>query len=251
MNKRQSKKQAGKKKKKAGSTGLPMPKPWGSVWLPSKDWPSQLSFSVDYLSELHDIVVSQTSLVMKRLEERWNELPHLHLPPDDEYEARDILVDDAHVANSVRRWSTLLQVVALFHQLESELQMLFRWVLSGLPKQDREPKLRSIHQWKELRKLYKECCDRELTKVSRYNEVNELRLLCNSVKHAGGKVTHELAEFTKSTTKLQQGADLEAHNIDLPKYRAALSEFLEDFAAEAEAGLQQKFGKPAKSPTLP
>lgn len=246
MNKRHKKKNAAKLKAKAAQPAMPTPKPWGDSWLPTEGWMRALSFKVEYLSELHDIITGHTAATHEKLSKKLEQLPLLNLPPDEEYETADVIVDDAYTLRSIERWSTLLQLVALFHQLEHELGVLFKWILSGFPKTQRSLKLWSVHRWKELRALFKETCASELTKVASYNDVNELRLLCNCVKHAGGKVTRELADFTQNGAKFRLDDELTEKNVELGKYRKAVQEFLVDFTRQAEDGLQKRFGTPPK-----
>ncbi|XXY13357.1 hypothetical protein WME88_34360 [Sorangium sp. So ce216] len=206
-------------------------------WLPDGVW---LEMELDALNEIHDIIMRET----KRRDDRFQKSFAALQAQGADHEWLDTVIDDGYANCKVERWSTLLQAIAVYHQIEDQLKFIFLSIFSGCDREARDTKLRDVSTWKSVRKMLNESCAVELTKISRYNDVNELRLICNAVKHTGGQVTRELSEFTKSTLNLKRGDDIKSKDVDLKKYGSSASEFVVDFRNQAEAGLTKKFGKP-------
>lgn len=246
MSKKNSRSQ--RKQKRLGNKGQqvqpvtqqPTPAPHAftqASWLPDAGW---LGMELEALNEIHAIILRETERRDKSLRASFDAL----LAQGAQQDWLDIVIDDGYTNSKVERWSTLIQAVAVYHQIEDQLKFTFLNIFSGLAREARDTKLRDVSKWKSVRKMLNESCGVELTKIARYNDVNELRLICNAVKHTGGEANRELVEFTKNTLKFKHGDKIESKDVDLNKYGSAASEFVADFRNKAEAGLTKKFGNP-------
>jgi hypothetical protein len=216
------------------------PHPWGATWFPAADWfTTGLAMQCDALAELHERVVEGGKDQEAALTAQFEKLKSALQPHDEQVDA---VIDDLMSVQTQVRWSALLHCVALYHYLESEIVVLFRWRLSAFPEKERAVQLRRVHRWDELKKLSRGYVDTRLSEVAEYATVNELRNVCNSVKHTGGAISKDLADLKgKGWT---EGEDIDHARLDLKMFSSGAQAFLDDLLARAERGTTRLLGLP-------
>lgn len=232
------------KKKKKSKVPVPaVPKSgFGSTWLPHpRMYADMFRLEAEQLAQLHDDVVTQSAAASAAISSDWKRvIGEADEDDDDAREYLDSLHGETKAIEARERWSALLHCVALYHYLERELGSVFKWVFSGLPDSERENQLRRVHKWSDLAILADAHLGITVSAVDRFDDVDRLRLICNAVKHTGGKVSSELARKTGWAS----GSPIEPVMLDLCALRKAGELFLEDFVARANAGLQTRLGPP-------
>lgn len=219
------------------------PRPWGATWFPSAVYfTTGFAMHCEALAELHEGVVQQGQLQEAALTTQFDQLKGVLLPDHDAHV--DAVIDDVMSVHTQVRWSALLHCVALYHYLESEFVILFRWRLSSFPREERVAQLRRVHRWDDLKKLSRDYTDTRLSEVAEYATVNELRIVCNSVKHAGGAISKELAAFKGKGWA--EGEDIDHAKLDLKRFRSGAQAFLDDLLARAERGTTRLLGSPPR-----
>lgn len=213
-----------------------------AAWLPPTGvFTATLSWQCDQLAALHETVSSAVVMESPAVKKEFEKARSAYEGGDEDASfAMDWFIDDLMSLDVQERWSALLQCVAVYHYLEGEVGSVFRHVMSGLPDNTKKKELRKVHKWDELAGLLLRWCDIDVTTLSDYARVNELRLVCNAVKHTGGLVSEELAK----ATSLVEGEPIKTTDLDLEAFRKAAIRFLKEMVTKTAAGLLKKHGKP-------
>lgn len=213
-------------------------KAYGKTWYPPPGlFVDDLKLEIDKLAELQETVTTAIAKAKTELEAAWAKLKGDHEWDD---EAAEWVADDWYGVDEQERWAILLHIVAVYHTLEHEVGSVIRWRISGMPDAQQEELLFQVHKWRGLEELLDKLCKVQLSAISRYSDVNELRVLANSVKHTGGHVSKELATLTGRT----RGDQIAPASINAEALRNAALEFMRDLVVKVEAGTQALLGTP-------
>lgn len=215
---------------------------YGDTWFPDANtYGEALQLRYESLTALHEDTVERTDQTRKRLDADFDAAKAQADQGDEDATFHlDFLIDDFHALTAQERWSALLHVIGLYHSLERELGSLFRWRLSYLPSSDREKQLRRVHKWKEFGNMAKSLCDVTISQLAGYADVDELRTICNSIKHTGGNVSSDLATLKG----WQLGAPIDHAALDLGRLREGAVAFLTALVRASEVGTTRLVGPP-------
>ncbi len=218
-------------------------KPYGNSWFPPRGlFKTSLEMQYAALADLHATVVDTTAADEKKLEAEFNKLKNLLAPGDDHL---DSVIDEVLSLRTQTRWSALLHAVAVYHYLECEVVLLMRWRFSAMPEKEADMLIRQVHQWDRLKDLTKVYLGTQLSTLTSFTTVDELRCVANAAKHTAGLISKDLANRKGKTWK--EGEPIDPTKLNLPAYRDAAVAFLSDLVQKAEAGVTKEFGAPPAS----
>lgn len=200
-----------------------------------------MELELSVLVAAHDNAIKEIKETQSSLQARWKSLQADW--NDDDAES---LCDNAWLAHKVERPVTLFHLVSLFHFVEVSIGELLERRLTGIDARTAEQVRFQVHQWDPLKVVLKKWCGVDRHRVACVDDINELRLLCNAIKHSGGRVSGRLARTGKRIdgSAWIENDLIEPGQIDLARLQGAIPKFLVDLTQQAELAAQEKFGPP-------
>jgi len=103
-----------------------------------------------------------------------------------EYLSRmDSLTDELIQIKEVEDISKKLVTIGLYMIVENITKRIFKWLYYDLDERTKKKKIWILYKWDMLKKELYNLCNFDLSDVSEYSIVNELRCLNSVIKHSG------------------------------------------------------------------
>lgn len=135
----------------------------------------------------------------------------------------DSLNDEIVQLKEVEDISKKLAAIGLYMIVENATKNIFECLYHDLDKRTKEKKIRILHRWDVLKKELNDLCALDLSEVSEYSVVDELKCLNNVIKHSG-YVDEKLSSFSNWQNDLEKEVDTE--KIDLDKFCKSIPKYI-------------------------
>ena len=139
----------------------------------------------------------------------------------------DSLNDEIVQLKEVEDISKKLAAIGLYMIVENVTKNIFKWLYHDLDERTKKKKIRVLHRWDVLKKELYNFCALDLSDVSEYSVVDELRCLNNVIKHSG-YVNEKLSSFSNWQNDL--GKEIDTEKIDLDKFCESIPKYIHDLA---------------------
>lgn len=196
--------------------------------------PEYFSLFVEFEIENLKEMVSSLELNMNGLRDRIKtEIkganPEQYDSEHDYLSHMDSLNDEIVQLKEVEDISKKLAAIGLYMVVENATKNIFEWLYHDLDKRTKEKKIRILHRWDVLKKELNDLCALDLSEVSEYSVVDELRCLNNVIKHSG-YIDKKLSSFSNWQNELEKEVDTE--KIDLDKFCKSIPKYIHDLVTK-------------------
>ena len=147
---------------------------------------------------------------------------------DSEYDYlshMDSLNDEIVQLIEVADISKKLAVVGLYMIVENFTKRIMKCLYHDLDEKTRKKKLHYLYIWDVLKKELNNLCGLDLSEVSEYSVIDELRCLNNDIKHSG-YVGEDLSAFLSWKDDIEKEIDVD--KIELEKFYISIPKYIHD-----------------------
>jgi len=145
----------------------------------------------------------------------------------------DALNDDLFQTKEIEDTSKFLMVVQLKIVLETTTKRVLLWAVNSVSEEERNKFLKDMSYQKRLREKM-ERLNINIEDIADSLTIDELRCLCNAIKH-GGLVDEELSKFAVWSNDI--GKEINTTKIDLERYYEAIPKYIFDFTEKVKDSL--------------
>jgi hypothetical protein len=186
---------------------------------------------IDSVKELEGLVRQGTINESSRIDKYKRDLKIEEFESEYEFDNYiDALNDDLLQIVEVEDVCRFLIVVKLKIIVETITKRLLLWTLSNASDEKRNEFLRELSKHKHFIKTIKQMGIIP-ENITEFNEINELRCLCNAIKH-GSIVDNELSGFAVWSS--DSGNEIDARKIDLEKYYNSIPKYVFDLSEKVK-----------------
>ncbi len=197
-----------------------LPKPEYFSWLVEYKIENLKEMVSSVESDLNGVRNSKKTEIEKASPERYD-LEH------DYFTHMDCLNEDILQLKEVEDISKKLAVVGLYMVVETFTKQIMKCFYQDLDEKMKKEKLHILHKWGVLKDKLNVLCGLDLSEVSEFSVIDELRCLNNVIKH-GGYVDEKLAAFL--TWKDDIGKEIYVDKIELEKFYISIPKYIHDMA---------------------
>lgn len=198
---------------------------------------ASIGIDLDIINETHKQIAKYLEEQAGKWDNEWKALQQVLAANPSAWSEEDAehVEEQEWWTNQMRRRAALQYIVGLYHLVETGIGRLLALRLDGVPKDEAEQARRNLHRWDEAKKVIKKYFGVRRADLAKASDINELRLLCNAIKHAGGRVSDKLADVGKMANGQHwvEGKRIELEQIDLTRMAAAVPLFLHDLIDKA------------------